>query len=192
MNVLGISGTPRKNGNSTILLDYALRPFADAAWVVNVVRLSETTVLPCRGCDHCVKRGECIQDDDMKRIYRYFEQCDALVVSSPIYYRNITSTLQAVLERYYAVKDKRLLAFKPGGAITVGRGTCGGQAIGLDIIYNWMRSCGMVCVSGELNGVTAVADKPGDVLAQETRLEQAEVLGRNILHVARKLRAEKP
>ncbi len=62
MNVLGISGTPRKNGNSTVLLDYALRPFVDEGWFVNRVLLSEMTVLPCRGCDTCTKKGECIQE----------------------------------------------------------------------------------------------------------------------------------
>jgi hypothetical protein len=50
-----------------------------------------------------------------------------------------------------------------------------------------MRSCGAICVPGELNGLTAVADKPGDVLKQEKRLRQARVLGQNVLHTAEQL-----
>ena len=46
----------------------------------------------------------------------------------------------------------------------------------------------MVCVPGELNGVTATASEPGDILAQENRLRQARVLGENVLWVAQRLR----
>lgn len=52
-------------------------------------------------------------------------------------------------------------------------------------IYTWMLSCGMICVPGELNGVTAVADKPGEILDQANRLRQAEILGENVLGLTR-------
>ncbi len=48
-----------------------------------------------------------------------------------------------------------------------------------------MLSCGIICVPGELNGVTAVADEPGDILNQPNRLKQAEILGSNILKATR-------
>ena len=71
----------------------------------------------------------------------------------------------------------------------MGAGTCGGQTITINAIYNWMLSCGVICVPGELNGVTATASEPGDILKQENRLRQAEILGRNVLNVAQKLRS---
>jgi len=43
----------------------------------------------------------------------------------------------------------------------------------------------MICVPGELNGVVATADKPGDILNQPRRLEQARILGRNIIEYAK-------
>ena len=79
-------------------------------------------------------------------------------------------------------------AGKTGGAIAVGAGTCGGQTITIMAIYNWMLSRGIICVPGELNGVTAVANEPGDILKQPKRLRQAEILGENVLNVAQKLR----
>ena len=72
-------------------------------------------------------------------------------------------------------------------AIAVGRGKTGTQAITINIIYTWMLSCGVVCVPGELNGVTAVADEPGDILNQPNRLKQAEILGFNMLKAAKVL-----
>ena len=148
MNVLGISGTPRKDGNSEILLRYALHPFEKQRWQVKHFRLSEMMIQPCRACEEeCKGLGNCIIDDD------------------------------------------RPLEGKAGGAIVVGRGTCGGQTITINAIYTWMLSCGVICVPGELNGVTAVASEPGDILKQENRLRQAEILGSNVLNVAKKLRS---
>lgn len=184
MNVIGISGTPRKGGNSEILLRYALKPFEDNGWDVKVFLLSELTIGPCRACDSCRETGNCIIQDDMKIIYDAFRWCNAIIISSPVYSRNISSQLLSVLDRHYAVNIERPLEGKVGGAIAVGHGTSGGQAIAINTIYTWMLSCGIVCVPGELNGVTAVADKPGDILNQKNRLKQAMTLGKNVLNVA--------
>lgn len=189
MNILGISGTPRKNGNSDILLQHALRPFEEAGWEVTLLRLRELTVKPCLACEHCTTHGSCaIDDDDMHLFYDGFRQCDALIMATPTYSRNVSAQLLAIMDRHYCVREERPLKGKPGGAIAVGRGTCGGQTIAINAIYNWMRSCGAICVPGELNGLTAVADEPGDVLKQEKRLRQAWVLGENVMRVAEKLR----
>jgi len=189
MNVLGISGTPRESGNSEILLRYALHPFEEQGWQVRHFRLSEMTVQPCRACEQCVNGDGCIIDDDMHYIHEAFRWCDALMVSGPVYSRNICSQLMAVLDRYHAVQPEYPLTGKAGGAIAVGAGTCGGQTITINAIYNWMLSCGVICVPGELNGVTATASEPGDILKQENRLRQAEILGRNVLNVTQKLRS---
>ncbi len=190
MKVLGISGTPRKNGNSEILLQYALRPFEKQGWGIKHFRLSEMTVQPCCGCEECKKQGRCVIEDDMHPIYDAFRWCDAIIVSSPVYSRNIAAQLLAVLDRHYAVREERPLEGKAGGAIAVGAGTCGGQTITINAVYNWMLSCGVICIPGELNGVTAVASEPGDILKQENRLTQAEILGSNVLNVAKRLRSE--
>ena len=189
MNVLGISGTPRENGNSEILLEYALQPFKAKEWNVRHLRLREMNVHPCRACEECKKQGKCITEDDMHTVYDSFRWCDAILISSPVYSRNVSAQVMAVLDRSYALNHERALQGKVGGAIAVGRGTCGGQTITINAIYNWMLSAGMVCVPGELNGVTAVASEPGDVLKQEKRLRQAIILGENVLNVAQKLKS---
>lgn len=189
MNVLGISGTPRKRGNSEILLKYALNPFKKQGWDVKHFLLSEMTIQPCRACEEqCKGLGNCLIADDMHYIYDAFRWCDAMIISTPVYSRNICSQLMAVLDRHYAVCKEKPLEGKVGGAIAVGRGTCGGQSIAITAIYNWMLSCGVICVPGELNGVTAVASDPGDILKQEKRLSQAEILGTNVLNTTKKLR----
>ena len=187
MNVMGISGTPRKKGNSEILLRYALKPFENNGWNVKIFLLSELEIKPCNACDSCRETGTCIINDDMQSIYDAFRWCNAIIISSPVYYLNVSAQLKALLDRHYAVRFDKPLEGKVGGAIAVGNGTSGGQAITINAIHAWMLSCGIICVSGELHGVKAVADKPGDILNQENRLKQAEILGFNILKTAKLL-----
>ena len=184
MNVLGISGTPRKGGNSEILLNAALEPFIGANWDVTKILLSERRIEPCTGCDTCVEdksiKMACYINDDMNEIYNAYEKCNAIIISAPAYWRNVPAQLKAVIDRTYGSKSGSLKG-KLGGAIAVGRGQGGGQAIVINIIYNFYLSAGMLCVPSETNGVTAVADKPGDISSQPRRLEQAKKLGENII-----------
>lgn len=184
MNVLGISGTPRKGGNSEILLNAALEPFAEANWAITKVLLSEKHIGMCVGCETCCERKSCFIRDDMDEIYEAYSTCDALLIAAPAYWRNVPAQLKAVFDRSYAMKN-RPLEGKLGGAIAVGRGSSGGQSIVLNIIHNFYLSSGVLCVPGELNGVTASADKPGDIFDQPRRLEQARILGKNILRYVR-------
>ncbi|MDR1329000.1 MAG: flavodoxin family protein [Oscillospiraceae bacterium] len=185
MNILGISGTPRKGGNSEILLNAALEPFDEAKWTIRKILLSDVKIEPCTGCETCVGRNECHISDDMGKIYEAYNWCDAVIISSPAYYRNVPAQLKAVIDRTFAMKDHPLKG-KLGGTISVGRSTSGGgQTNVLNAIHNFYLSSGMLCVPGELNGVTASADKPGDILTQPHRLEQARILGRNIISYCR-------
>ena len=183
MKVIGISGSPRKGGNTEILIRYALDPFRELGWEVKEFFISENIINPCIGCDGCKATGSCEIKDDMNFIYNEFTSCDALIIGSPAYYRNITAQLKALFDRCYAF-GKKPLEGKVGGAIAVGRGEGGGQSIVLNIIHNFFLSSGAICVPGELNGLSARADKCGDILNQEKRLQQAKVLGRNILKYA--------
>lgn len=191
MNVLGISGTPREMGNSHILLEHSIMPFKDAKWDVTILRLRQLTVKPCIACDFCrTHEGLCKIEDDMNIFLDAFRKCDAIIVASPVYSRNVCAQLMAVFDRHYAVNIERPLEGKVGGAIAVGAGEGGGQAITIGAIYNWMRSCGVIGVPGELNGVTAKAMAESEILKQEKRLRQARVLGENVLRVTTRLRGE--
>ncbi len=190
MNVIGISGTPRKKGNSELLLRYALKPFENNGWKVKTFLLSGLKIKPCNACDTCRETGACIINDDMQEIYDAFRWCNAIIISSPVYYLNVSAQLLSLLDRHYAVHDEKPLEGKVGGAIAVGNGTCGGQTLAVNAIFAWMLSCGIVCVPGELSAVKAVADKPGDIINQEDQLRQAEILGFNILKATKVLQKE--
>lgn len=190
MKVIGISGSPRKNGNTECLVNECLNEFSTQGWTVSKFYLSEKTIKPCIGCEICVKSGVCsINDDDANFLFNELKSCDAIIIGSPVYYRNVTAQLKAVFDRSFACKRSEVFVGKPGGAIAVGRGR--GQSITLTVIYNYLLSCGALPVPGELNGLAVSADKPGDVLTQENRLNQARILARNVMEYAEKLRKVK-
>jgi multimeric flavodoxin WrbA len=187
MKVVGISGTPRKGGNIECLLDECLSVFEHHGWDVSKHYLSGKSISPCLGCDSCADSGICVIDDDAGALFCDLLACDAVIIGSPVYYRNVTAQLKAVFDRTYAYGHS-ILEGKPGGAIAVGRGEGAGQATALMIIYNYMLSSGGLPVSGELNGLSARADKPGDILMQDRRLNQARILAQNVIKYAEKLR----
>jgi len=188
MKVVGISGTPRKGGNTECLVKECLNEFAKQGWTISEFFLSEKTIKPCIGCDFCKENGVCaITDDDASALFGDIINCDAVIIGSPVYYRNVTAQLKAVFDRNYPYGYKTLEG-KPGGAIAVGRGEGAGQATTLMVIYNFMLSCGGLPVPGEMNGLSTRADKPGDILSQERRLNQARILARNVMEYAERLR----
>jgi len=185
MKVIGISGSPRKDGNTELLVREALKPFYEKGWEVTEFFLSSKTINPCMGCETCIGTGTCaIEGDDMELFLNELEDCNALIIGSPVYYRNVTAQLKALFDRSFVFNSRKLLAGKPGGAIAVGRGEGGGQSLVLSIIHNYYLSSGALCVPCEINGLSARADKPGDILKQENRLRQARILGENIAKYA--------
>ncbi len=190
MEVLAISGSPRSGGNTELLIEQALGPFREQEWQVSEFFLSSRNVAPCDGCDVCWNTGECVIRDDMDLLYKKFASCDAIIIGSPVYYRNVSAQLKAVFDRHHALFRDKPLTGKAGGAIVVGRGASGGQSLALSIIYNFILSSGALAVPGERNGVSAVADKPGDVLKQPQRLNQARILGDNLLKYTELIRSQ--
>ena len=63
MKVVGISGSPRKGGNTECLIKESLNEFVINGWEISEFRLSDTTIKPCIGCDACVKHGVCAITD---------------------------------------------------------------------------------------------------------------------------------
>lgn len=91
VKILGISGSPRRHGNTETLLDSFLEGAKAAGASVEKVVLKEINYSPCRGCNACHKTGECIVKDDAPGLYEKILAADCLAVASPIYSMGITA-----------------------------------------------------------------------------------------------------
>ena len=109
-NVLILSGSPRKNGNSDILCDEFARGAAEAGNHVEKIRVSEKNIGFCRACYACRGTGVCAIKDDMAEVLQKMIDADVLVLASPVYFYSIDAQLKALIDRTVArwldVKNK--------------------------------------------------------------------------------------
>ena len=183
-NILAISGSPRKKGNTELLIKAAIEPFTGNGHTVQPFFLSQKKVAPCIACEACAKDGMCAVKDDAQEILKKITSFDAVIVGSPVYFRNVSAQLLSFFTRFHSIAHRH--PFKDricfGGAIAVG-GSPNSQGITLNIIHNFLLSMGIICVPAKLNGVSVVARERGEVLNQPESLNNAKILGRNILNV---------
>jgi len=130
MYVVGLQGSPRKKGNTDYLLDSFLeQAVALGAETVNV-RVAEKNILPCIGCNSCMKTGQCvIQTDDMfAEIYPLLQKADVIVAATPVFFYGPSAQLKALIDRSqtlwsrkYALKiEDPLAATRKGFLLSVG------------------------------------------------------------------------
>lgn len=101
-NVLILSGSPRKGGNSDLLCDEFARGAQQAGHTVEKLRVAELKIGYCRGCYACKKTGKCAIDDDMAQVLQKMIDADVLVLASPVYFYSIDAQLKALIDRTVA------------------------------------------------------------------------------------------
>lgn len=99
IRVLGISGSPRRHGNTETLLDAVLEGAREAGADVERVVLRPLDYAPCRGCNACHKTGVCVINDDLTEVFEKIAAADVLVVASPIYSMGITAEAKGLIDR---------------------------------------------------------------------------------------------
>ncbi len=97
--LLALYTSPRRRGNTSILLDALLEGAAEAGVEAVSFRVAEMDVRPCRGCEACSRDGECIQRDDMQTIYPHLERAYAVALAAPIFSMNICAQAKALIDR---------------------------------------------------------------------------------------------
>lgn len=105
MKILLLSGSPRKNGNSSAMADAFTAGAESAGHEVVRFDVASMNIAGCQGCVFCHVQGDgqCIQQDDMNEIYPHLMDCDMIVFASAVYYWTLTAQLQAALHRFYAI-----------------------------------------------------------------------------------------
>lgn len=116
-NVLIISTSPRKGGNSETLADAFAKGAADAGNQVEKVSLYDKTINFCKGCLACNQTNRCVIHDDADAIAQKMMKADVLVFATPVYYYEMSGQMKTMLDRAnplftsdYAFRDIYLLA----------------------------------------------------------------------------------
>ncbi len=100
MKILAVMGSPRKGGNTDVLLSKVAEGARAARAEVEVVRLGELTIRECDGCHACWRGRVCSKDDDMRLVYPKIADCDAIVFGTPVYWYGPTALMKAFIDRF--------------------------------------------------------------------------------------------
>jgi arsenate reductase len=100
MFALGLQGSPRKKGNSDLLLAMFMGELHQRGADTHTIQVTRQNIEPCKELTVCEKKGYCPIDDDMGReIYGLLRQADIVVAASPIFFYNVTAQLKALIDR---------------------------------------------------------------------------------------------
>jgi len=103
LKVLGIAGSPRRNGNTDHLLQEVIAGISSQRAETKTVVLSQLNIAPCRHCDGCLKTGKCVIDDDMQWLHTDLREADRIVLASPIFFMGVTAQTKAMIDRCQAL-----------------------------------------------------------------------------------------
>jgi len=186
MKVLGISGSPRKDGNTEILIMEALEGAKAKGAEVEFVSLAGKDIKGCVAHPTCGQAGKCLIDDDMTDIYPKMMQADAIIIGTPIYFGNMTSQTKALLDRTYLLsKMGRKLEGKVGGVIAVGGRA--GHELTTACLMDFMTLQGFVLPAGAF--AHSMVREIGAARADEKSMKAARALGERVAILASKVRA---
>ena len=169
MNIVYVSGSPRENSNTDVLLE-AARSVTGG----KLIKLVDYKIAPCASCRACQGTGECVIKDDMSKIIMplLFES-DGIVVGSPVFFNNVSAQLKAFIDRTWCIRGK--LSNKIGGAVVVGRRY--GLESAIMAINAFFLKHEMIPAN---RGVCGIAFKEGEILKDTETIEAAKKLGERI------------
>ena len=147
MKVLIINGSPRVGGNTTLALSQMIDIFKENGIEVDYVQVGNMEIRGCIACAACHNgRENCVIDDIVNELAPRFEECDGMVIASPVYYASANATLVACLDRlFYSTKfDKRM---KVGASVAVARR--GGCSATFDQLNKYFTISGMPVASSQ-------------------------------------------
>ena len=106
MKILVITGSPRKNGNSSTLEEHFIRGAREAGLEVVRFVAAFRDVHPCVCCNRCGMNGPCVFKDDFEFVRRHIVDAGMVVFATPMYYFGISAQIKAVIDRFYAINGQ--------------------------------------------------------------------------------------
>lgn len=113
MRVLGIAGSPRRGGNTDLLLAEVMRGAQSKGAEVRSIVLNDLKITPCQHCDACFEKGECRIKDDMQKVYEALEWADRIVLASPVQFMGVSAQTKAMIDRCQALWARKYILKKP-------------------------------------------------------------------------------
>ncbi|GAB6058244.1 flavodoxin family protein [Desulfonatronum parangueonense] len=182
MKALAVNGSPRKGGNTEILLRKVLEPIQSDGWETGFIQLSGKKISGCIACYKCFENKDqrcAVTSDALNDILAEVLAADALIFGSPTYFTDVSAEMKALLDRtgLVSVANEDLLRGKIGAAVVAVRR--GGGTHVFDTINHMFLMSSMI-VPGSIYWNLGYGLHKGDVLQDEEALRNMNHLGRTI------------
>jgi len=113
LRVLGIAGSPRRGGNTDLLLAEVMKGAASRRAEVKTIILNDLEIAPCQHCDDCLEAGKCRIQDDMQTVYDELTKADRIVLASPIQFMTVTAQAKAMIDRCQSLWARKYVLKQP-------------------------------------------------------------------------------
>jgi len=176
-NIVVLSGSPRKNGNTERLAAAFVEGAQSSGKNVKVFRTADMNIGGCRGCEYCyIEPGVCVQKDDMPQILEALKTADAIVFVSPVYYFDMSAQLKLAIDRTFALLKVDVPIKRAAFLMTCGDDSekvADGAVVTYSSICEYLKweDAGVIIVTG--------LEKPGDI-DERPEIESARTLGADI------------
>lgn len=189
MRILGISGSPRKGGNTDVIVGEVLRGAQSHGAQVEMVYLNDLTMRGCQACEAC-KGGNgyvgCSLDDDMIDLYDQLIAADAIVIGSPIYMFGLTAQTKLFMDRWYALdyrengRRRSKLNGKPV-VLALVYGDANPFSSGAANAYGTFRDEAAWCGIDLVAVLYGTADQPGEIRQNSPLMAEAYQAGKALV-----------
>lgn len=190
MKILGINGSPNRNGNTSLLIKEVFKPLEAAGHETELFQIGGKPVHGCTACGICRenKDGKChIKNDAINECIEKMIQADAIILGSPVYFTNVTTEMKALIDcaGYVTRGAGHVLKHKVGAGVVAVRRA--GEIHTFNSINSFFLISQMI-VPGSSYWNIGVGKQPGDVLNDEEGLKTMQDLGENMAWLLNKLK----
>jgi multimeric flavodoxin WrbA len=176
MKILGISCSPRKDGNTVAMINETLKAAAADGAEVELFSVAGKNIEGCEGCWSCTKTGKCKIKDDVTILFEKMLAADGIIFGSPVYFYGMTAQAKAIIDRTISLREPgKNLANKVFGVVT-SAGSLG--------MVDVLKDLSFYCVQRRLlpaNQVSAYLMKPEDLQNMPKCLEALKMQGRQMV-----------
>jgi len=187
MFVLGLQGSPRVKGNTSILLSTFLTEAERLGAQTEYLDVAKRNISPCLECGVCEQEDFCPIDDDMQDVYPLLRQADLIVMATPMFFYGCTAQLKALIDRSQALWARRYVfgltdpgrEWRRGFLLAVGATKGKNLFEGVNLTAKYFFDAVGASFDGSL-GFKQI-EGPGDITKHPTALEDAKERARSLV-----------
>ena len=190
MNIVAFLGSPRKEGNTELLFNEAVRGVEESGHSIQIFNLNLMNISPCQDCGGCEDTGTCIFEDDMVQIYNAIRGADRLVLASPIFFFALSAQTKIMIDRCQCFWCEKYLLKKP-----IPEGPYGRKGL-LLLVGGMKKEIGLQCAEASAKAFFRTVsvrenktlsymgvDAKGAILKHPTALKEAYEAGKELVIV---------